>query len=208
MTNGETRIFIVDDHAILREGLRAILETEHDFHVVGEADTGAAAIEMHRTLKPDVTLMDLQMPGLNGIEAISAIRREAPQARVVVLTTYSGDIQAIRAIRAGAAAYLLKTSVRTELVQAIRAVRAGHSFVTPAVAEEIDRHALFGTLTEREIDILRRVAAGRANNAIAADLGLSIETIKGYLKSIFAKLDVADRTEAVAVAVRRGGLIL
>ncbi|MDG2519379.1 response regulator transcription factor [Lysobacter soli] len=204
MSDSKIRILVVDDHPVLRDGVAALLANQTDMTMVGEANNGREAIERWRELRPDVTLMDLQMPGMNGVDAIGAIHAEHPQARIIVLTTYAGDVQAVRALRAGAAGYLLKRSLRTELVDAIRDVHRGQRHVHRDVAGEIAVHVADEPLSEREVAILRQVSMGQANKQIALRLGLSEETVKGHLKSIFAKLDVADRTHAVTVAVRRG----
>ncbi len=204
MTDHKIRVLVVDDHPVLRDGVAAILENQVDMEMVGEARNGAEAIERFRALLPDVTLMDLQMPGINGVEAITAIRSDFPSARIIVLTTYTGDVQAVRALKAGAVGYLLKNGLRTELIDAIRDVHRGQRRVQRDVADEIALHVVDEILTEREIAILRLVAIGKANKQVGAELGLSEETIKGHLKNIFSKLDVADRTHAVTVAARRG----
>ena len=204
MSEQKIRILVVDDHPVLREGVAAILQNQTDMDMVGEARNGEEAVERFRTLRPDVTLMDLQMPGMNGVDAITAIRAEYPEARIIVLTTYAGDVQAVRALKAGALGYLLKNSLRTELIDAIRDVHRGQRRVQRDVADEIALHVVDEALTEREIAILRLVAVGKANKQVGAELGLSEETIKGHLKNIFSKLDVADRTHAVTMAARRG----
>jgi DNA-binding NarL/FixJ family response regulator len=204
MTDQKIRVLVVDDHPVLRDGVAAILENQVDMEMVGEARNGAEAIERFRALLPDVTLMDLQMPGINGVDAITAIRSDFPAARIIVLTTYTGDVQAVRALKAGAVGYLLKNSLRTELIDAIRDVHRGQRRVQRDVADEIALHVVDEVLTDREIAILRLVAIGKANKQVGAELGLSEETIKGHLKNIFSKLDVADRTHAVTVAARRG----
>ncbi|MGB3271220.1 MAG: response regulator transcription factor [Rhodanobacter sp.] len=204
MSEQKIRILVVDDHPVLRDGVAAIVQNQADMAVVGEARNGAEAVERFRALRPDVTLMDLQMPGMNGVDAITAIRTEYPGARIIVLTTYAGDVQAVRALKAGALGYLLKNSLRTELIDAIRDVHRGQRRVQRDVADEIALHVVDEALTEREIAILRLVAIGKANKQIGAELGLSEETIKGHLKNIFSKLDVADRTHAVTLAARRG----
>jgi DNA-binding NarL/FixJ family response regulator len=198
------RVLIVDDHPIVREGVAALVGRQSDMEVVGEASDGAEAIAQFGKLAPDVTLMDMQMQGMGGVEAIEKIRHAAPQARILVLTTYPGDAQVIRAMRAGAAGYLLKNSIRKELLDAIRSVHAGRRVMSPDIAHELAVHALDEPLTERELAILRLVADGHPNKQIAAQLKLSIDTIKAHLKSIFAKLGVDDRTQAVTVAARRG----
>ena len=197
-------ILIADDHPMLREGVAAVLQLQPDMQLVGEASTGAEALDLFRRLRPDVTLMDLQMPDMNGIAAIEAIRQEAPNAKVVVLTTYDGDVQAVRALRAGAAGYLLKASLRRELIDAIREVHAGRKRISANTAEKIAIHAADDRLSEREIEILRLVAEGSQNKQIAWKLSISEQTVKAHLKSIFGKLDVADRTHAVTLALRRG----
>ncbi|PVM88431.1 DNA-binding response regulator [Caulobacter radicis] len=198
------RILVVDDHPILREGVAAILEDRTDMVLVGEARDGVEAIVQFRDLQPDVTLMDLQMPGMGGVEAIKAIRDEHPDARIVVLTTYDGDVQAVRALRAGALGYLLKSSLRTEMLDAIHAVKQGRRYLHRNIADEIAIHVLDDGLSEREVAVLQLVAIGKANKQIARELGISEETVKGYLKTIFTKLNVSDRTHAVTVAARRG----
>jgi DNA-binding NarL/FixJ family response regulator len=198
------RILAVDDHPMLREGLASVLEAQPDMVLVGEAATGREAIESFRTLRPDVTLMDLQMPDMNGIDAINAIRGEFPDARIVVLTTYKGDVQALRALKAGAAGYLLKSMLRKELLETIRVVHSGRRRVPPEIAMEIAEHAGDDALTAREIAVLKRVAVGSANKQIAATLGISEETVKAHMKSILAKLTANDRTHAVTIALNRG----
>lgn len=198
------RILLVDDHPMLREGVVAIIEDRDDMIVAGEACNGAEAIEQFRALRPDVTLMDLQMPVMNGLEALLAIRADFPDARILVLTTYAGDVQAVRALKAGATGYLLKSSLRTELIEAIHDVHRGRRHIHGDVAAEIALHVTDDALTEREVAVLRLVAVGKANKEVARALTLSEETVKAHLKNIFAKLDVADRTHAVTVAVRRG----
>lgn len=197
-------VLVVDDHPMLREGVAAVLQLQEDMRLVGEAQSGAEGVARFRELRPDVTLMDLQMPGMNGVQAIEAIRSEAPNAKIVVLTTYEGDAQALRALRAGAAGYLLKSSLRKELIETIRDVHAGRKHVSAAMAAQIAVHAVDERLSEREIAILRLVADGNQNKQIAWKLSISEETVKAHLKSIFGKLEVSDRTHAVTVAVRRG----
>lgn len=204
MSRNVTRILIVDDHPVLRGGLAAIIQTQSDMTLVGEAGTGREAIERFRELKPDVTLMDLQMPGGSGLEAIKGIRAEDPEARIIVLTTYSGDVQALKAIKAGAMGYLLKSALHRDLLETIRNVHNGLRHLSPEVANEIAFRAGEDPLTAREVELLSLIATGKANKEIALQLSLSEETVKGYLKSIFSKLGVSDRTLAVAVAVKRG----
>lgn len=198
------RVMVVDDHPVLRDGVSAILENQTDMGMVCEARDGQEAVALYAQHRPDVTLMDMQMPGMNGVDAIAAIRKADPAARIIVLTTYAGDVLAVRALKAGAAGYLLKSSLRTELIDAIRSVHRGQRHVHPDVAEEIALHVVDDALSEREVVVLSLVAVGKANKQVAAIMGLSEETVKGHLKSIFAKLDVADRTHAVTVAARRG----
>lgn len=198
------RVLIADDHPMLREGVAAVIQLQPDMELVGEAETGAAAIDCFRRLRPDVTLMDLQMPDLNGVEAIKAIRDEAPKARIVVLTTYAGDAQALRALKAGAAGYLLKSSLRKDLLETIRNVHAGRRHLQPEVATEIAMHAIDEPLSEREVSVLQLISTGRSNKQVAWEMRVSEETIKAHLKNIFEKLDVADRTHAVTVAAKRG----
>jgi two-component system, NarL family, response regulator len=202
------RILTVDDHQLLREGIVAVLERQLDMSVVGQAGSGREAIESFRRLRPDVTLMDLRMPDMSGLEAISAIRTEFPSARIVVLTTYAGDVQAAAALKAGAAGYLLKNLVRKELVETIRTVHAGKRSVPVEIATEIAEHVADDNLTAREIEVLRRVAAGKSNKLVAAELDISEGTVKTHMKSILPKLDASDRTHAVMIALKRGILEL
>lgn len=198
------RILIVDDHPMLREGLAAVIANETDMALVGEASSGEEGVECFRSLQPDVTLMDLQMPGMGGIGAIASIRAESPDAKILVLTTYAGDAQALRALRAGAAGYLLKSSLRAELTNAVRAVYQGERAVTAPVAHQIAIHAATEPLSDREISVLEKVALGFANKEIGRALEIGEETVKSHLKNIYAKLNVDDRAHAVAVANRRG----
>jgi DNA-binding NarL/FixJ family response regulator len=202
------RVLAVDDHLILREGIAKMLDGQEDMTLVGTAGNGREAIESFRRLRPDVTLMDLRMPDMNGIDAIAAIRAEAPNARIVVLTTYAGDVQAAAALKAGAAGYLLKNLLRKELLETIRVVHSGKRRLPPEVAAEIAEHVADDALTEREVEVLRRVAAGKSNKVIAAELDISEGTVKTHMRSILPKLDACDRTHAVTIALKRGILDL
>ena len=197
-------VLSVDDHTLVREGIAAILEAEPDMRLVAEATNGREAIESFRKHQPDVTLMDLCMPDVDGIEAIARIRSEFPTARIIVLTSYSGDARTVGALKAGAAGYLLKHTLRRELLDAIRAVNAGLRRIPPEIATEIAEYAGGETLTARELDVLRRVAAGRSNKAIAIDLQISESTVKAHLAAVLAKLGAEGRTHGVMIAVKRG----
>ena len=198
------RILTVDDHPLLREGIAAVIEGQPDMRLVGEATNGLEALEAFRACRPDVTLMDLQMPGMGGVEAIAAIHREFPTARIVVLTTYQGDVQALRAFKAGACGYLLKSMLRRELLDTIRGVHEGRRRIPPEIASEIAEHAADEALTPREVEVLRQVASGNGNKRIATHLAISEETVKAHMKNILAKLDANDRTHAVTIALKRG----
>ena len=198
------RILTVDDHPMLREGIAAVLASEQDMTLVAEASNGREAVEQFRAHHPDVTLMDVQMPEVNGIDAIVKIREEFPDARIIVLTTYTGDVQAARAFKAGASGYMLKNMVRKELIDTIRTVHAGKKRIPAEIAVEIAQHHSDDALTEREIEVLREVAAGNANKMVGQRLNISEETVKAHMKSILSKLGANDRTHAVTIAVRRG----
>jgi DNA-binding NarL/FixJ family response regulator len=198
------RVLTVDDHQLLQEGIAAVLSSQEDMTLVGQASSGREAIESFRQLRPDVTLMDLRMQDMGGIDAITAIRAEFPNARIIVLTTYSGDAQAAAALRAGAAGFLLKNLVRKELIETIRIVHSGKRRVPPEIATEIAEHVADDALTEREIQVLRGVAAGKSNKLIAAELEISEGTVKTHMKNILPKLDASDRTHAVMIALKRG----
>jgi DNA-binding NarL/FixJ family response regulator len=202
--SGPIRILTVDDHALLREGIAALVNAESDMKLVAEASDGQQAIEKFRLHRPDVTLMDLQMPTLNGIEAIIAIRTEFPKARIIVLTTYAGDVQIVRALKAGARGYILKGHVHRELLETIRAVHAGQKRIPPDVAVELADHAAEEELTSREIDVLRLIASGNANKEIAGQLSIAEETVKSHITKILAKLGANDRTHAVTIGLKRG----
>lgn len=202
----QIRVMTVDDHPLLREGIAAVLQNEPDMALIAEAANGDEAIRIFRQQRPDVTLMDIQMPGMSGIEAMTAIRAEFPGARFIVLTTYQGDVQALRALRAGASGYLLKSMLRKELLETIRIVDSGRRRVPPEVAAELADHLADDALSERELEILRRVADGNSNKLIAAQLAISEATVKGHMKSILSKLGANDRTHAVTIAMKRGFL--
>src|SRR5580692_8247635 len=198
------RILSVDDHPLVRSGIGTLITTQSDMQLVGEASTGKEAVQLHRELNPDVTLMDLQMPEMSGLDAIIAIRSEDPTARIIVLTTYSGDALAQRALKAGAQAYVLKSLVRTEILSTIRAVYEGERLVQADVAAEIAKHTADAALTTREIEVLRLVASGHANKEISARLFINEETTKTHIKNILAKLGAKDRTHAASLGLKRG----
>jgi DNA-binding NarL/FixJ family response regulator len=206
MSNPPVRIRIVlaDDHPLLRQGISALLADQPDMELVAEAATGHEAIEQFRAHRPDVTLMDLQMPEMNGIDAMIAIRSEFSEARFIVLTTYTGDVQIVRALRAGARAYLLKSLLHREPLDTIRAVHAGQKRIPPEIAAEMAQHAMDDDLTPREMDVLRLIAAGNANSQVATQLSITEETVKAHVKNILSKLNANGRTHAVTIALKRG----
>jgi two-component system, NarL family, response regulator len=201
---GAIRILSVDDHPLLREGVAALLANQADLQLVAEAANGREAVEQFRAHRPDVTLMDLQMPEMNGVEAMMAIRAEMSSARFIVLTTYVGDAQVLRALEAGAQAYLLKSVLRKDLLDTIRLVHAGHKRIVSEVATELAEHAADDALSLREVEVLRLIARGNANKIIAAHLSITEQTVKGHVKNILAKLAANDRTHAVAIGLKRG----
>lgn len=201
---GPIRVLSVDDHPLLREAVAALVASHSDITLVAEASNGREAVDQFRIHRPDVTLMDLQMPEMDGLDALITIRGEFPGARIIVLTTYAGDVQVLRALKAGARAYLLKSLVRKDLVEIIRLVHAGEMQIPPEVAKEIAEHAADDALSSREIEVLSLISGGNANKEIAGKLSITEETVKGHMKSIFTKLGVHDRAHAVTIGVKRG----
>jgi DNA-binding NarL/FixJ family response regulator len=198
------RILTVDDHPILREGLAAMFESEEDLELIAEAGTGQQALALFEEHLPDITLIDLKLPDMHGIELIRSLRAQHPDARFIVLTTYLGDVQARRALKAGASGFLLKASLRRELIDAIRIVHAGQRLVQPEVANELAVHTSDDSLTEREIEVLKLIASGCSNKVIANRLRISEDTVKGHVSSVMNKLRANDRTHAVTIALQRG----
>jgi DNA-binding NarL/FixJ family response regulator len=202
--NRPIKVLIVDDHPLMRSGIAGEINAHRDMTVVAEAEDGVSALSLFRVHRPDVTLLDLKMPRMNGIDCLTAIRSEFPHARVVVLTTATGDIQATRAFRAGAVGFLLKDTLRSELANTIRLIHAGGRRIPEEIAQQMAEHAVDDLLSDREIEILRGVARGQPNKIIAAELAISENTVKNHIKSILSKLDADDRTHAVTIALRRG----
>jgi len=198
------RVLSVDDHPLLRDGIAALVNAEPDMKLVAEASNGKEAVEKFRLHRPDVTLMDIQMPGVNGIEAITQIQSEYPDARIIVLTTYTGDVQVVRALRAGARAYILKGHVHRELLETIRNVYAGKKRIPPEIAAELAEHAADDELTTREIEVLRLIGGGHANKQIADQLSIGEATVKSHVTNILSKLGASDRTHAVTIGLKRG----
>jgi DNA-binding NarL/FixJ family response regulator len=198
------RILAVDDHPVVREGIAGLVGVQPDMVLVGEASNGREAIQQFRMHHPDITLMDLQMPEMNGLDALIAIRNEFPDAKVIVLTTYAGDVQILRALKAGAQAYLLKNTLHKELLETIRAVHAGKKTLSPEVSYQVAEHAADDSLTPAEIAVLRLIAAGNANKQIADQLSITEETVKSRVKNILSKLGANDRTHAAMIGLRRG----
>src|ERR1700677_1818629 len=204
ITGNRIRILTVDDHPLILEGIASVLQRQPDMELVGEALDGYQAIEAFGKLRPDVALIDLQMPGMNGIDAITAILQKWPGARCIVLTTYAGGVQATRALKAGAKGYLLKSMLRKDLVDTIRIVHSGKNRIPAEIASELANHLTSDALSAREIEVLRMVADGGSNKMIADHLKLSEDTVKGHMRSILSKLNANDRTHAVTIAVKRG----
>ena len=198
------RVLIVDDHPLLREGIGLVIGNESDMELVGSASTGRESIEIFEALRPHVVLMDLRLPDMSGIDAMTAIRERWPNARVLILTTFEGDVEINRALKAGAFGYLLKSMPRKQIVEAIRAVHAGRRRIPPEIAATLAEHLGQGSLSQREIVILKQVAEGSRNKEIASHLSLSEETVKSHMKNILEKLGASDRTQAVSIALRRG----
>jgi len=202
--SAQIRILAVDDHILVREGIAVLLSAEPDMALVAEASNGREAIQQFRAHRPDITLMDLQMPEMNGLDAIIAIRAEFPDAKIIVLTTYKGDVQILRALKAGARGYLLKNTIHKELLDTIRAVHAGKKSLSPEASFEIAEHSTDDALTPAEISVLRLIAAGNANKQIADQLSITEETVKGRVKNILSKLGASDRTQAAMIGLKRG----
>ncbi len=200
----QIRVLSVDDHPLLRQGIAAIIESQPDMMLVSQAATGSEAVQKYREFQPDITLMDLRLPDISGIDAMIGIRSEFPEARIVILTTFEGDVEIQRALQAGARGYLLKSTPPDELVQAIRQVHAGKKRVPPEVAAQLAEHMSYERLTAREVEVLREVAEGNRNKDIAHRLFISEETVKVHIKHIMDKLGANDRTQAISIAVRRG----
>ena len=201
---GLIRVLIVDDHPIMVAGLSGEINAQKDMQVIAEAAGGEEAVRLFRLHRPDVTLMDIRMPGMNGIEAITTIHREYPRARVVVLSSSAGDIQVLRSFKAGAVGYLLKNLLRTELIETIRLVHVGHRKIPPEVAQQLAVHAAEDALTSRELEVLRGVVKGQSNKIIGSELNIAEHTVKNHIKNILFKLDADDRTGAAVIALRRG----
>jgi DNA-binding NarL/FixJ family response regulator len=202
--SSKIRILAVDDHPVVRQGIAGLIAVQPDMVLVGEASNGREAIQQFRTHHPEVTLMDLQMPEMNGLDALIAIRNEFPDAKVIVLTTYAGDVQILRALKAGAQAYLLKNTLHKELLETIRAVHAGKKTLSPEVSYQVAEHAADDSLTPAEIAVLRLIAAGNANKQIADQLSITEETVKSRVKNILSKLGANDRTHAAMIGLKRG----
>ena len=198
------RILVVDDHPLLREGVTALVSSQSDMIIVAQASNGREAIQQFRAHHPDVTLMDLQLPEMNGLDALIAIRGEFPEARIIVLTTYAGDTQILRAVKAGARAYLLKNTLNRELLDTIRAVHAGKKYISPEASYKLAEHSSEDALTPAEVRVLRSIADGNSNKEIAAQLSISEVTVKSQVRNILSKLGAKDRTQAAMIGLRRG----
>jgi two-component system, NarL family, response regulator len=207
-TKAKIRILVVDDHPVVRDGLASMIECQEDMELVGEGGTAQEAIALFHKLQPDILLLDLKLPDLDGIAVIERIRSEHPEARIIVLTTYAGDVQASRALKAGAKGYLLKASLRQKLRASIRTVHTGQSSIQPEVAADVAGHTADDSLTPRELEVLRLVANGYSNKLVADQLKIREDTVKGHITSILAKLRASDRTHAVTIALQRGYLDL
>lgn len=204
MSNSSIRVFSVDDHPLLREGIAALVNSQPDMELIAQASTGAEAVQVFKQHEPDVTLLDLRLPDMSGIDTLIAIRTEFPEARIIMLTTFEGDVEIQRALQAGARGYLLKNMPPSELLDVIRQVHAGKKRIPPEIASQLAEHLSDETLTEREVEVLKEVANGNRNRNIAENLFISEETVKVHIKHIMEKLGAADRTQAVAIGVRRG----
>jgi DNA-binding NarL/FixJ family response regulator len=204
LMNQEIRILAADDHALLRRGIASIIASQPDMSLVAEASNGREAVDQYRKHRPDITLMDLQMPEMTGVDAMIAIRSEFPDARIIVLSTYAGDVQVLRAMKVGARGYLLKTLLDKDLLETIRAVHAGRKMLSAEASYELAEHATSDALTPAEIEVLRLIAAGHANKQIAAQLSITEDSVKGRVKNILSKLDAGDRTHAAMIGIKRG----
>jgi DNA-binding NarL/FixJ family response regulator len=198
------RVLIADDHPLMRSGIAGEINLQKDMEVIAEASDGAEAIAAYRKYRPDITLMDIRMPDISGIEAITRIRADFPTSKFIILTSAAGDVQIMRAFGAGATGYLLKNLLRTELIDTIRTVQAGKRKIPPEIAQQVAEHAMADAITNRELEVLQGVAKGKANKIIADDLRISENTVKNHIKNILSKLDANDRTDAVVIAIRRG----
>jgi DNA-binding NarL/FixJ family response regulator len=203
-TASSIKVLCADDHPLMRDGIASAVRAQMDMEIVAEATTGCEAVKAFREYRPDVTLMDLRMPEMNGIDATAAILGEFPQARIVILTTYPGDVSASRALKSGARGYLLKKTLRNELVNAIRRIHAGHRHISSEIAKEIAAHVSDDDLSVRELDVLQSIATGKSNKAVANCLKISEDTVKGHVRNVLAKLQANDRTHAVMIAMGRG----
>jgi DNA-binding NarL/FixJ family response regulator len=202
--SSKIKVLCADDHPLMRDGIASALRAQSDMEMIAEASNGREAVKAFRQNRPDVTLMDLRMPEMNGIDATAAILQEFPHARVVILTTYPGDVSASRALKSGALGYLLKRTLRNELVNAVRRIHAGHRHISPEIADEIAAHVSSDDLSIREIEVLQSIATGKSNKVVADCLRISEDTVKGHVRNVLAKLQANDRTHAVMIAMDRG----